>query len=183
MEMQTQVALPSVREIADFFFEGSLRGYASGKKANPHFLIGMPMAKCYTHQQGELFYLDVYFVGTDGFSWGWTMIWHAGRPVWEMSYQGRCAKKEVIPFLKKCLYAAYDGREFHGGRAKSGPREGNLAYFNSWETDFTNFHGTDRISMYDLDHPDANGNEVYYHSYQGMLLIPADEEYLGSLVL
>lgn len=195
LETQVQTPFPTVREIADFFFQASSVGYASGLPRvvlaaqsltafgtqDVEIKFNIPGAKFYQHACGDFFYLDFYFVGTDGFSWGWTNIWHHGRPVWCMSYQGRCSKKEVIPFLKRCLRAAYVSREFHGGRAKSGTREGNLAYFNSWETDFTNFHGTDRISEYDLEKPDANGNEAYYHSYQGMLLIPADEEYQGSL--
>jgi hypothetical protein len=174
MDVQSQIALPSVREIADFFFEGSLRGYASGAEANPYFVVGLSGAKCYTYSHRWFFYVDCYWVGESGFSWGFTMIWYRGVPVWQMSYQGKCSNEAALPFLKKCLYEAYESRKFLGGRGVDLgdiPAGGNFSYFNHWDGGFTNFRGNESISEYGPGN-DARSKQVFWHSFQGMLLIP-----------
>lgn len=128
----------SFKEIEEFFFEASLKGYVN-EEIPKTTILEMPGSKVYRYERGDLLYVDSYFVGESGKTFGSTVIWDEGRPVWYMQYHGSCIDRKVIPFLKRALGRAYKIKTFVGGRGPITYAEGNLMYRNDSVREINNF--------------------------------------------
>lgn len=96
------------------FFEAMLNGYAAG--AQKGTVAVLPGSKLVTYPEfSDWTVRDVYVVGPHGGSGGSTFIYHHESPVWMIQYRG-AYEKEAVPCLKAALRAAYEKREFWGGR-------------------------------------------------------------------
>jgi len=171
------IRYPSVADIQNFFFDAALATYAGN--APKTTVPELPGSKRIIFHCDELLYDDVYFTNGE-YSGGSTVISHLAQPkpvnLWLMQYHGWCKNDdpEVLTFLKATLRAAYEKRTFHGGRGyrfSTGelPSGRVLHYFNTnngYGSSFNEFGGTERI--YD----DVTDEEVFWHRYQGLLLIP-----------
>ena len=165
----------NVARLQQFFFEGSLRGYAGG--GEKIIVSGVKKTRRFVHQRGELYYRDEYVVNGE-YSGGSTIIYVDSFPVWLMQYHGWCKDDdpEVLAFLKKVLVDTYRSGEFAGGRGKYGAwrsNEGSLIYENHptllpTVNEFNDFIGHERIKTQTWK-PDQS-HEVFWHRYQGMLL-------------
>lgn len=155
----------------EFFFEGMLHGWPSG--VGKVEIPDMPGYKKLEYPlSGDIkgFHLrDVYTRNEDsGKSEGSTKIWHKGRIIWSMHYEGHYEKK-ALNFLKSALRRAYEGRLFHGGRGPkffSDQTYPGLVYTNVetwWE--FGTFSGYESI----VDN--ENTRVLGSHKYTGGLLI------------
>jgi len=152
----------NIQIIQEFFFLAMSQGWASSEKKGMPFpeppltaaLPGIKHGWYGSMLKGIKFTLcDYYFVapGSDK-SYGTTVIWEGERPVlkpiWVMHYGG-FYKKEVIPFLKRALFAAYNKDQFFGGRGPEFYREqGNPMAYQNFVTDncsFGLFNGTEEI--------------------------------------
>jgi hypothetical protein len=104
-------------------------------------------------------YLDSYFGGTDFI--GEEVVWHAGNPVWAMNYCGYILKPELITpsqagqMIKASLSRMYPENRFLGGFQF---REGELAYFDTSEGEFTRFTGREWIERAGI-----KAYELVYH--------------------
>ncbi len=98
----------------EFFLEAAQRTYAADvpEVKNPN----VSGERGYRYERGELSYLDRYTVGTNGWSFGQTIIWQEDQPIWWMHYHGRARMPAVTGFLKDALMAAYVEGRFIGGR-------------------------------------------------------------------
>ena len=151
------------------FFEAMVRGWAADVKGIP--VLDMPGYKRIPPYERDGFcVVDQYCVGEMG-SAGTTTISIDRVPIWFMSYCG-FYPKEVVPFLKRALMAAYEKDEFFGGRGKGGydQRLGQvvLTYYNYVDnrSAFQNFLGREFIeSTRGGLHP------VGFHNYCGVILI------------
>lgn len=184
------IVFPTIAEIQDFFFDAARATYASGtaKATIPQ----LPHSKVYCFARDAFRYVDIYFKHNER-SGGQTMIYFQDVPVWLMQYQGWCENDdpEVIALLKEALRYAYEHRLFYGGR---GPSTFPLASDSRWRPDrkgkllvyhnedrldpaghspIDNFMGRERIEM--APDPRSHMKTVFWHRYQGMLLIPSDK--------
>jgi hypothetical protein len=182
--MSTKIVFPPVSEIQDFFFDAALATYAGDTKKTT--IPGLPSSKVYRFERGDFLYIDTYFA-TDERSGGQTVIYFQNIPVWLMQYQGWCEDDdpEVIAFLKEALCIAYEQRHFFGGRGPkeynksrlaSAPTQRRLQYYNggygtssTGNESFDKFIGREWIEELDGT---LHGVKVFWHRYQGMLLIP-----------
>jgi hypothetical protein len=113
------------------------------------------------------------------------VIYFQGKPIWLMQYQGWCKDDdpEVIALLKAALTHAYEQRKFFGGRGQGefypyDAQRRALQYLNRRDEEhpieegsFDRFEGEECIR--DIPHHGGGGaTQVFYHRYQGMLLIP-----------
>ena len=113
---------------------------------------------------GDWAYLDSYFGGTNFI--GEETVWYAGNPVWAMNYYGYILKPELITpaqaghMIKASLSRMYTLNRFLGGFQYS---EGDFAYFDTSEGEFTCFTGREWIQH--------NGIKAYELVYHGGLII------------
>lgn len=171
------VMLDDPEAIKDFFFEGSLAGYAgSGNYESENFISGLP-EKTFTHfnAEGTLKYVDCYSSNGE-FSEGVTKIYawtqnNTWELVWVMSYHGWCKgdDKRYTKYLKERLNSAYKQKKFLGGRGAmlSNPKQG-LFYENVWEGNFLDSNGIERI----WEKTRKEDSIVFWHRFQGLLLLP-----------
>ena len=158
--------------IEGIFFDAMLEGYANPKAEKAPF-PGLPGSKSITYKDGDFTVIDCYFVreGSDA-SHGFTLITFKDVPIWIMRYGG-WYKKEVIPFLKSALMAAYRERQFFGGR---GPiqfmnEEKTLVYQNSGDLyPFSNFHSSEQIRSI------VDGKLLGFHECSGGLFFDKTEK-------
>ena len=162
-----------LKEAEKHFFEATRHGWVAGAKGTPVCdTLSMPGFKETIYEKSGFHVRDRYIVSSlGGKSFGTTTVSYLLNVVWVMSYGGYYPK-DVIPFLKQALMAAYEKSEFLGGR---GPlhfeKEGTdicaeLIYKNNPEKNFF---------------PDFKGYEVIIsqktfvplgsHWYHGMSLI------------
>ncbi len=159
-----------VKEAQAVFSIAMRVGYAGGiGKIQKTTIPGIPGSKCITWQSidGRWKVVDTYVVNRESFdSSGMTVIAFEGAPIWVMHYGG-FYKDEAIPFLKKCLAAAYKASLFNGGRGPQEMREGNLRYSNlSSGGTFRLFEGKESIE----DMRDE-GPVLGVHWYRGGMLL------------
>jgi len=108
--------------------------------------------------EGDWHYLDSYFGGTDFL--GQEVLWHAGSPVWSMSYYGYIRRADLIDgeragaTIKAALAALYGEGRFLGGFEWDGPHghyrdanEGSVAQFRGREAILVG-----RVEAYALDY-------------------------------
>ncbi len=152
---------PDLKEIEAVFFAAMIAGYAA--EANKSVVSTFPRLKLIPYTKGNYTVHDGYYTkNTSNASFGSTIIWHRGEPVWSISYQGRYDER-AIPFLKRALMVNYASHIFNGGR---GPAEFIYAgwiYRNVVLEDhgFRHFRGREEISRV--------GECSYgWHEYQGM---------------
>ncbi len=190
--MSTQpIVFPAISEIQTFFFDAALATYAGGAKAKTD--PSTPAVKFYSFERGDFIYLDKFMVNGE-YSGGQTVIYFQGNPVWLMQYQGWCKNDDpaVLAFLKRALRNAYEQRSFYGGRGPSSmsyhsgllppldPNHRKLYYYNEGygtgysikNEPFHKFIGYERIEELDTS---LKNEVVFWHRYQGMLLIPNDK--------
>ncbi|MGB7957701.1 MAG: hypothetical protein WCF77_02560 [Minisyncoccia bacterium] len=193
--MSTQtIAFPRVSEIQDFFFDASLATYAGDTPKTT--IPDLPGSKHYHFERGDLIYDDVYFTNGES-SGGSTVICLRAEPkprtLWLMQYQGWCEgdNPEVLAFLKDALRYAYEHRSFCGGRGErrypvTSTRHKisggiTLEYFNEGneadgpihslgQSPFHKFSGEECITR--LPTRLGGPNKIFWHRYQGLLLIP-----------
>ncbi len=104
-----------------------------------------PGAHDLTFAQGDWFYRDSYFGGTD-FN-GQEVVWHMGNPLWAMNYYGYILLAELIDgtragaTIKAALTAMYAENRFLGGFDWTGPHghytdrsTGDVIHFSGIET-------------------------------------------------
>src|SRR3989338_1996936 len=169
----------NVARLQEFFFEGSLWGYAGG--GEKIIIPDVKKTRRFVYYRGELLYRDEYVVNGE-YSGGSTVIYMDGLPVWLMQYHGWCQNdnSDVLAFLKKVLTKTYQDSEFCGGRGKFGSwtsDDGSLVYENhptlppSME-EFVYFMRYERIKtrVWKSD----QSHEVFWHRYQGLLLGEAE---------
>lgn len=158
-----------------FFFEASLKGYASGAKAvrSPDPLT--PGRKIYTHTRRDpgLYYVDAFWTSGEG-SGGTTFIYEMTTGsedrwplLWFMHYGGWCKgdNPAVLDVPKGRLRLAYERREFLGGRGVDGDvsvANQTLCYRNQWHGRFEYFGGEERIFV------DRTPDTVFWHKFWGM---------------
>ncbi|TSC56630.1 MAG: Uncharacterized protein G01um101418_254 [Parcubacteria group bacterium Gr01-1014_18] len=159
-------------KIKDFFFEAMREGWAVQSPKIP--ISNLPGSKSIPYSKGEYFLLDYYFVAPNSnSSYGSTVIWIAGRPVWLMHYGG-WYDEPVIPFLKRALMQNYSENFFWGGR---GPErlEGEshtLQYLNNVEqNDFNSFRGSEYIISTSDQSGKPEGQKLGGHHYFGGLFV------------
>ncbi|MFA6132298.1 MAG: DUF5680 domain-containing protein [Patescibacteria group bacterium] len=174
-------ALPTVAETMAFFMMAKNETYASGKESKrlPFF----PKAKMMTFGEGDFRYIDTWLsYGKPNkysirYSFGITVIFYRGKPIWLMWYQGwwRSNVPGVLNFLRRALAAA---TEFRGGRGPGFFREGDgMSYTNAYddlwdlEKTFTDFRGHDLVNVWENKSP----HTVYYHDYGGFALVDLPE--------
>jgi len=162
----------NVARLQEFYFEGSLRGYAGG--GEKIIVSGVKKTRRFVHQRGELYYRDEYVVNGE-YSGGSTIIYVDSFPVWLMQYHGWCKDDDlaVLAFLKQTLLAAHTKGEWNGGRGPgefAEDKENGLVYMNwplmpPFDQSFRSFMGRERIWR----QPDKT-KDVFWHQYQGLLL-------------
>lgn len=179
----------AVSQIKDFFFEAALATYAGGEKAKTNPNDG---SKFYSFQCRDYIYLDRFMVNGE-YSGGQTVISFQAKPVWLMQYQGWCKNddREVLAFLKEVLRVSYEKKQFFGGRGAgdvsyrdgslpSDPKRRNFFYRNQeygmgagiQHEPFEKFIGHEQIEELTEE---AKFERIFWHRYQGMLLIPMDQ--------
>jgi len=152
-------------EIRGAFFDAMIEGWA-----NPNIkkvpLPGLPNSKSIRFKKGIFVVTDTYVKNSEsGKSAGFTLITRAGQPVWVMNYGG-FYPAEAIPFLKSALMAAYQKREFCGGRGPALFESSDYVYSNSLKVDvFGYFEGEEEVKT-------RVGNPVGWHTYWGISLLP-----------
>ncbi len=176
---------PAVSDIKAFFFDAALYTYAGDTPKTT--IRDLPHSKVYRHSRGSFLYTDSYFTNGD-LSGGQTVIHYDEEPVWIMQYQGVCQgdDPDVLKFLKRVLARAYDRRVFVGGRGRNSlssdsdllPAESsrrNFSYtnevLNEQKEPFRQFRGHERIDEVTVE---AGIRTIFWHRYQGMLLIPEE---------
>ncbi|OHA02040.1 MAG: hypothetical protein A3C12_02165 [Candidatus Sungbacteria bacterium RIFCSPHIGHO2_02_FULL_49_20] len=167
----------NVPRLQQFFFEGSLRGYAGG--GEKIIVSGVKKTRRFVHQRGELYYRDEYVVNGE-YSGGSTIIYVDSFPVWLMQYYGWCKNDDsaVLAFLKEILADTYRSGEFAGGRGRYGlwsSDDGTLGYENTPGlspslSEFTDFMGHERIYRNPGPGKHLHEGVVFWHRYQGILL-------------
>lgn len=163
-------------QILPVFFAAMREGYATENPEKSTF-NEFPGSKVITFEKEGFIVKDCYFSSKQmgELSFGQTVIFYEGVPVWVMSYQGWYAKS-VIPLLKSALWENYGAREegiFFGGRgpdtflSKEKRFEG-LVYLNKLNSlnDWKIFWGKEDI----VDQ--INSRSMGWHKYQGMLMVP-----------
>lgn len=155
-------------EVKQFFFEASQKMYATN--AVPGANEDFPSGKLLTYVRGLWRYADMWF-SRNGKSFGQTVIWYDGAPVWGMQYGGWWKKSDgrVIPFLKRALTAAYMMEQFWGGRGPGLYKEEDcsLSYSNSAALGaFGEFEGRE-----DIIDRDVEPATVFEHWFSGMSLL------------
>ena len=134
---------------------------AGGGKAEP----SRPGSHDLTWSNGEWFYRDSYFGGTDFL--GQETLWHRGEPVWAMNYYGYILRPDLIDAvragatIKAALSAMYAEGRFLGGFDWSGPHG---RYCDRSTGDAGHFHGREAILVGDV--------EAYALDYFGGLILP-----------
>jgi len=152
-----------LKAIEDFFFEASRKTYAG--QAAKETIPALPGSKTFRYERDNFLYLDTYFTHGEK-SFGQTIIYFNGQPVWMMQYYGfdKVDDKRVIPFLKKALLSAYENNSFVGGRGPAHFSEGILQYRNMISRSrFEDFEGEEIIA--------ENHITLFWHGYRGMALI------------
>lgn len=147
------------KDIELFFLEAKARGYEAD--ALKMSIPDLPGSKVLRYQRGDYLYVDCWF-SSETKSFGQTVIWFQGRPIWCMQYHGywEAVDERVIPFLKRALRST---TEFVGGRGPFRYNEGSLTYRNfPIKKDFAEFNGEEEIR--------ENGARLFFHAYSGMML-------------
>jgi hypothetical protein len=140
------------------------QGYA--QDAAKSTIAGMPGSKVIAFDIDDFTIKDTYFVTPfSDISFGWTVVWFQGKPVWYMQYSGEYPKR-VIPFLKRCLNEAYAAGKFFCGRGPWIVEGGDLVYENSPGAyrSFDDFSGLEIIR-------DVNDHRLGSHRYNGGSLL------------
>lgn len=136
-------------EIEEFFFEGMVDGWVSGRE--PEDVPDMPGYKQYCHKRGNLSLIDRF--GTTPFghqSGGFTVIWMTVNeitfPVWQMNFWGWYLP-QATDIVKAALHSHYSGRIFLGGRGPELYSMDDLDYSNACAggSSFTIFHGLEKV--------------------------------------
>ena len=143
----------TVSELEAFFFRAMLAGYvaSASKKTKKTTIPELPGSKKIVHQEEDLKLVDFYFVSAKSYhSYGTTIIYDQGVPVWMMQYGGWYFQ-EAIPVLKQALRSAYGKSHFFGGRgpAKFSLKEFRATYRNDIHrsSSFRKFSGNEEILM------------------------------------
>lgn len=173
-KVQNEIVFPTVERIEEAFFEAMRHGYAAGViapavKESSTDIPGMKRVIFVSYNpRGDLRVVDQWTqTPCSDQSNGFTLITWNGIPVWIMHYGG-WYKKEVAPFLKKCLLQNYITEEFRGGRGPESEGVGDLLWYanrlgNNTPNTFESFSGEETI---------MKGNEhMGSHWYRGDLLI------------
>lgn len=165
------IKMPTPDEVKEVFFKASLQGWVG--EAKKIIIPEFPGYKVIVWEESDWRYLDMYFVVSNtSQSYGTTIVWFKGVPVFIMSYGG-WYDKEVIPFLKEALQLNYQQKRFLGGRGPlihyQSSNSGNtnlLAYFNNpkWMS-VDSFDGWEEIAER------ATGKRKGYHEYWGRFIL------------
>jgi len=105
-----------------------------------------------TWSNGEWFYRDSYFGGTDFL--GQETLWHYGEPVWAMNYYGYILRPDLIDAvragatIKAALSAMYAQGRFLGGFDWRGPHG---RYCDRSTGGAEHFHGRETILVGDIE--------------------------------
>jgi len=138
----------SVDDIKKFFLEASAKTYAASMPKTT--ILGLPGSEALRYQSGSLTYVDCYYPGPNGRSFGFIMI-SLDRvppiPLWGMQYSSKwVADTRIIPFLKSALRENYEAGVFHGGRGRDSFAGDMLVYRNFVaKNDFINCEGYEEI--------------------------------------
>ena len=163
----------SMLRVQMFFFEAMMKGWATSPEKHP--IPGLPGSKSITYEDAGLKLVDYYFVSKlpPYLTYGTTVIYEFGNPVWVMHYGGDYDKR-VIPFLKSVLMRNYQDKVFVGGR---GPErlEGEdhtLQYLNNVEekSSFIRFRGHEQIITTSEQWKVPVGQKMGEHWYFGGIL-------------
>ena len=136
--------------------------YVGGGMPGPSSRLG---AHDIAWAEGDWHYLDSYFGGSDFI--GQEVLWHAGNPVWSMSYYGYIRRPELIDgeragaTIKAALAALYAEGRFLGSFDWTGPHG---QYRDSNEGTVAQFRGRESIRV--------GGVEAYALDYFGGLIRP-----------
>lgn len=150
------------------------KGYAAGREFDQFGFGEKKMFMEVVHPSGVLM-IDCYWLNeTTRYSAGQTVILNSltsntFEPLWVMNYGGYYPKN-ITPFLKKALGAAYEANRFVGGRGPETfqhPNYPGLIYTNTVEGEnrFALFRGREWIAKDGEDAP------LGWHEYSGMLLM------------
>jgi len=154
-----------IEEIQEVFFLAMQAGYAINPPKGT--IIELPGSKTINFEHGEYRLLDCWFTTPENSaSWGFTMIWRRGIPVWTMTYQGWYLER-AIPFLKEALRFAYSHNLWFGGRGPHIHSHRDLRYVNTTGTtsnSFELFRGAERVVDF------SQGKVLGWHQFQGMIL-------------
>jgi len=179
--MATEIKLPSVAEIQEFFFEVALLGYAGGGKfIREHTLLP---EKNFTYHDPNKHLLCIDSYRTNGEFSSEEMIIYFMKfgeaiwtPLWSMQYHGWCkveGKKKYIAFLKERLREAYEKKVFEGGRGYFHNANKKLFYSNEFHGGFEKCFGYEKI---DELCDDTQIRNVFWHRYQCLLLFKVEAD-------
>ncbi len=157
----------SMEEIKKFFLEASAKTYAASMpKAT---IVGLPGSETLRYQRGNLIYVDCYYPGSKGRSFGFIII-SSDRvppvPLWGMQYNSKwIADTRIIPFLKNALRENYEAGVFYGGRGRDFFAGDLLVYRNFVaKNDFANCEGYEEI------YERQTSKWLFRRDYKGLLL-------------
>lgn len=154
------------KKVESFYLDASVNTYAAD--APKTTITELPRSKVLRYELGELTYVDLWF-SYEIHSFGQTIIWRGGIPIWGMQYHGSVLDQDsrILPFLKRALKEAYMRREFLGGRGPLNYAELPLKYRNRPHpsSTFLRFSGEEQILNVDMGH-----KPVFFHKYRGIAL-------------
>lgn len=161
MIIDKKAVLEGAKEV---FFKAHLAGYAGDGKDSVKTKSADGKVTI-EFIEGDYRVLDEYYTTPHSdHSFGTTIIFYKGAPVWMMHYRGYYRKK-VIPFLKEALGKAYAANAFFGGRGIRTYVVERLHYQNFPMGSWSDFKGMEEIRIYETR------EQLGYHDYGGMSLI------------
>lgn len=158
-----------IRDAQQTFFDLMLNGYADRHRTPEEtgFFPGDTSVRRFVWpldgkpNKKDWFAIDQWVIspGRRG-SFGNTILYHHGIPVWCMQYTGEYPD-EVRRFLKGALFHTFSSKEWCGGR---GPKEyggtGRI-YQNEWNGNFESFRGEEFIATKDGSFFEKCGGHIY----------------------
>ncbi len=161
----SKIILPTIEELKEVFFQGSLKGWCSGKakKTESPDLSGW---KIITIPVGEFLYIDRYAIGLDGHSFGFIEIKRDENLFWAMRFGGQYTE-EASGVVKQALLNIYNKREFLGGRGPRFFKSSSIMYENLVRNggSFEKFRGFEEVldqdNIISLGHHWYNGGCMF----------------------
>lgn len=162
--MRSTISKKFLQELAKFIVKASKKGYASDSTV----VIEEPDgSKSVYFEEGDWKYHDNWFGGEP--YGGRTVIFHKGKAVWMMLYQGmifpwvKISPEKIYVFLRKTLQLITEERPYRGPERYV---QDGLAYLSDLEGDVEAFKGTENIVNSSFRH-----EKMYYAAnFMGGLL-------------